>query len=148
VVLLQPNSRGRIGLASANPTDAPAIDPGYLTDESDLRRLVYGLRVAGELLATSALREYVGEPMAPWTGELDEDSLAAHVRAHAETLYHPVGTCRMGSDDRSVVDCQLRVRGVRGLRVADVSVMPRINRGHTQAPAYLIGEKAAELLVR
>jgi choline dehydrogenase len=147
VVLLQPESEGRIGLASARAADPPVIDPGYLSADADVRRLVTGLRMAQRLLDTSALRPYVGEPMLPWTGEMDDDTLERHVRERAETLYHPVGTCRMGTGDDTVVDCELRVHGLRGLRVADASVMPRINRGHTQAPAYMIGEKAAELVL-
>jgi choline dehydrogenase len=146
VVLLQPESEGRITLGSANPADPPVIDPGYLASKADLDRLVTGLKLAHRLLTTEALRPFVGEPMAPWTGKVDDESLAAHVRDHAETLYHPVGTCRMGTGPGSVVDLELKVHGLQGLRVADASVMPRINRGHTQAPAYMIGEKAADLL--
>jgi len=148
VVLLQPESEGRITLASADPAEAPAIDPGYLTHEADIRRLAAGLKVAHRLLETGPLRPFSGAPMPPWTGEVDDESLTAHVRDHAETLYHPVGTCRMGPGDDAVVGLDLKVRGLQGLRVADASVMPRINRGHTQAPAYMIGEKAADLITR
>ena len=146
VVLLQPESEGRITLASADPADPPVIDPGYLSAEADVRRLVTGLKVAQRLLETGPLRPFAGEPMSPWTGSMDDDVLAAHIREHAETLYHPVGTCRMGTGDDTVVDLDLKVHGLQGLRVADASVMPRINRGHTQAPAYMIGEKAADLI--
>ena len=148
VVLLQPESEGRITLGSANPADPPVIDPGYLTAEGDLRRLVTGLLMAHRLLQTEAMRPFAGEPMEPWTGAVDDETLTAHVRDHAETLYHPVGTCRMGTGDDTVVDLDLKVHGLQGLRVADASVMPRINRGHTQAPAYMIGEKAADLISR
>jgi choline dehydrogenase len=147
VVLLQPESEGRITLASADPADAPLIDPGYLTEAADARRLVAGLKAAHRLLDTEALRPYAGAPMAPWAGQLDDESLLRHVREHSETLYHPVGTCRMGTGDDTVVDCELKVHGLRGLRVADASVMPRLNRGHTQAPVFMIGEKAADLVV-
>jgi choline dehydrogenase len=146
VVLLQPDSRGRIALASANPAEAPLIDPGYLTAEADLKRLVVGLRFAESLLGTEALRPYVGAPMDPWPGPVDDDVLAQYIRERAETLYHPVGTCRMGTDAQSVVDGELKVHGLRGLRVVDASVMPRINRGHTQAPVYMIAERAADLI--
>ncbi len=146
VVLLQPDSSGRIRLASADPADPPRIDPGYLTGESDLRRLLFGLRFAERLIEQEPLRPYAGEPMAPYPGPGDDEQLARYVREHSETLYHPTGTCRMGTDADSVVDPALRVRGVEGLRVADVSIMPRINRGHTHAPAIMIGEKAADLL--
>ena len=146
-VLLQPDSRGRVTLGSANPADPPQIDPGYLTAPADLTRLVAGVRIAEELLAAEALREYVGGPMTPYPGTVGTAELAQHIRERAETLYHPVGTCRMGSDPDAVVDPALKVRGLDGLRVVDVSVMPRINRGHTQAPAYLIAEKAADLIL-
>jgi choline dehydrogenase len=126
--------------------DPPVIDPGYLTAEADLRRLVLGLRAAERLLETEALRPLVGAPMDPWPGRVDDEHLTHYVRERAETLYHPVGTCRMGSDADSVVDCELEVRGVRGLRVVDASVMPRINRGHTQAPTFMIAERAASLI--
>lgn len=148
VVLLQPESEGRITLGSANPADPPVIDPGYLAAEADVRRLVTGLKLAHRLLETQALRPFAGGPMEPWSGAVDDESLAAHVRDHAETLYHPVGTCRMGTGGDTVVDLELKVHGLQGLRVADASVMPRINRGHTQAPAYMIGEKAADLISR
>jgi choline dehydrogenase len=146
VLLLQPDSRGRIRLASADPAEPPVIDPGYLTAESDLPRLVAGMRIAERLCDADALRPYVGRPMPPWPGKVDDASLARFVREHGETAYHPVGTCRMGSDDAAVVDCQLRVRGLSGLRVVDASVMPRIIRGHTQAPTVMIAERASDLI--
>jgi choline dehydrogenase len=146
VELLQPDSYGDIRLASADPTEPPVIDPGYLTAQSDLRGLVAGLRIAERLLDTAALRPYVGAPMAPWPGKVDDATLATAVRKHAQTAFHPVGTCRMGSDDAAVVDCELRVRGLDGLRVVDASVMPRIIRGHTHAPTVMIAEHAADLI--
>ncbi|MEU5884786.1 GMC family oxidoreductase N-terminal domain-containing protein [Spirillospora sp. NPDC047279] len=147
VVLLQPESSGRIALASADPAAAPSIDPGYLTGEGDLRVMAHGVRFAEKLLATQPLKAYAGPPMDPYEGGADDDEkVARHVRANGETLYHPTGTCRMGTDDDAVVDPELRVRGVEGLRVADVSVLPRITRGHTNAPAIMIGERAAALI--
>jgi choline dehydrogenase-like flavoprotein len=146
VVLLQPDSVGRLRLSSTDPAVAPRIDPRYLTGETDLRRLMYGLRKAEELLGSEALAPYAGEPMAPYAGADDDETLARYIRAHSQTLYHPTGTCRMGTDETSVVDPELRVRGVEGLRVADASVMPQINRGHTHAPSVMIGEKAADLI--
>ncbi|MEU8396127.1 GMC family oxidoreductase N-terminal domain-containing protein [Nonomuraea sp. NPDC048892] len=142
VVLLQPESRGRVGLNGADVL----IDPAYLSAEADVRRLVAGLRTAQRVFATDAMKRFAGGPMAPyWAPETDEE-LARWVRERGETLYHPVGTCRMGTDDGSVVDPELRVRGVEGLRVADASVMPTLNRGHTHAPAVMIGEKGADLI--
>ena len=146
VELLQPDSRGDIRLASADPAEPPAIDPGYLTAESDLRGLVAGVRIAERLCDTAALRPYVGAPMAPYPGKVDDATVATLIREHAQTAFHPVGTCRMGSDDAAVVDSELRVRGLDGLRVVDASVMPRIIRGHTHAPTVMIAERAADLI--
>ncbi|WP_460495031.1 GMC oxidoreductase [Dactylosporangium cerinum] len=106
-----------------------------------------GVRVAERLARSSALAPFVGAPMEPYTGVLDDDGLAGSIRRHSETLYHPVGTCRMGTDDGAVVDPSLRVRGLAGLRVVDASVLPVINRGHTMAPVYMVAEKAADLIL-
>jgi choline dehydrogenase len=146
VVLLQPESRGRITLAGPDPVQPPVIDPGYLTSPADLPRLVAGMRQAERLLAAEALRAYVGPAMDPWPGQLTDAELEVFVRQHAETLYHPVGTCRMGTGPDAVVDPELRVHGLQGLRVVDASVMPRINRGHTHAPTVMLAERAADLI--
>lgn len=148
-ILLRPRSRGTIRLASADPTDKAVIDPGYLTDPDgiDEATLLAGLAECERLIDTDALRAVTtggwiqpagGEKMTPT--ERAESSL--HQYSH--TLYHPVGTARMGMDAASVVDPDLRVRGVSGLRVADASVMPTVIRGHTNAPAIVIGEVAAD----
>jgi choline dehydrogenase len=121
----------------------PNIDPGYLSEPNDLARLVEGVRQCQDLFATSALRPHVSAPMEP---ALDETDLEEFVRSQAETLYHPVGTCRMGTDGESVVDAELRVRGIDGLRVVDASVIPTIIRGHTHAPTIMIAEKGADLI--
>ncbi|MFI6926354.1 GMC family oxidoreductase [Nonomuraea spiralis] len=144
VVLLQPESRGRVGLSGRDVL----IDPGYLSAEADVKRLIAGLRTAKQVFATSAMRRYAGGPMAPYWGPESDEELAQWIRERGETLYHPVGTCRMGADDASVVDPSLRVRGVEGLRVVDASVMPTLNRGHTHAPAVMIGEKGSELILQ
>jgi choline dehydrogenase len=148
VVLLQPGSRGTVSAASASPAQPPVIEPGYLSDPRDLELLMWGVRQAERLVTTEALRPFTGAPMAPYAGPADDAGLAESIRRHAETLYHPVGTCRMGAadDPAAVVDPQLRVRGLAGLRVVDASVLPRINRGHTMAPVYMIAEKAADLI--
>ncbi|WP_119727809.1 GMC family oxidoreductase [Thermomonospora amylolytica] len=147
VVLLRPESTGRIRLASADPAAPPVIDPRYLSADEDLPRIMHGLRKAEELLATAPLKRYAAGCMDPYPeGAEDDEVLAEYVREHAETLYHPAGTCRMGTGEDSVVDPELRVRGIEGLRVADASVMPSLNRGHTNAPAIMIGEKAADLI--
>ncbi|MFD1545217.1 GMC family oxidoreductase [Nonomuraea guangzhouensis] len=142
VVLLQPESRGRIGLNGREVV----IDPGYLAQEADVKRLVAGLKTAKQVFATAAMKAYAGGPMAPYAGPESDAELAQWVRERGETLYHPVGTCRMGTDAESVVDPSLKVRGLDGLRVVDVSIMPTLNRGHTHAPAIMIGEKGAELI--
>ena len=118
------------------------IDPGYLSDEDDLRVLLYGVRLARRLLETSALKPVVLEELLPGKEAQTDEELAAVVRAKAHTLYHPVGTCALGT----VVDADLRVRGVNGLRVADASVIPRAPRGHTNWPTVVIAEKAADLI--
>ncbi|MFF0312122.1 GMC family oxidoreductase [Streptosporangium sp. NPDC004379] len=141
-VLLHPESRGRIRLDGRDVV----IDPAYLSAPADVGRLVAGLRAAKGLFATVALKPYAGPPMDPYWGAETDEELARWVRERGETLYHPVGTCRMGADDESVVDPSLRVRGVAGLRVADASVMPAINRGHTHAPTVMIAERAADLI--
>ncbi|MCP2343832.1 GMC family oxidoreductase, partial [Actinomadura rupiterrae] len=148
VVLLRPESSGRISLASDDPSAKPAIDPAYLSAPGDLPRLVKGLRMGAKLLDTGPVARYAERPMVPHPRSGDDEDLAAYVRAHAETLFHPTGTCRMGTDEDSVVDPELRVRGVEGLRVADASILPEIIRGHTNAPSVMVGEHAADLVRR
>ncbi|MET0912391.1 MAG: GMC oxidoreductase, partial [Acidimicrobiales bacterium] len=144
-ILLQPESRGSIRLTAADPSAAPAIDPRYLQDGADLATMILGVREAQRLLDTDALAPFVAEPIEAPAGD-DDAAIEAFLAEQAETLYHPVGTCGMGADAESVVDPELRVRGIERLRVADASVMPRINRGHTHAPAVMIGERAADLV--
>jgi choline dehydrogenase len=139
--LLTPKSRGQIKLASADPGEAPLIDPAYLSDESDLERLAEGVRFARRLLDQSALVRYRGAPVQGRVPEPEE-----HIREWGQTLYHPVGSCKMGTGEGAVVDSSLRVLGVEGLRVADASVMPLIPRAHVNATTVLIAEKAAQLL--
>jgi len=152
-ILLKPESTGTIRLASADPLAAPLIDPRYLSDVggSDRARLMAGLGICEEILQAPALQTTSGPRfLAPEGADtlerVERDTVAVETAAH--TIYHPVGTARMGTDAASVVDEQLRVRGVQGLRVADASVMPDIIRGHTQAPSMVIGEKAADLLAQ
>ncbi|MDI2131179.1 GMC family oxidoreductase [Yinghuangia seranimata] len=145
-ILLQPESVGTIVPAGPDPERQPVIDPAYLSASADRATLLAGLRRAVDVLNTDALGRYVGAPMAPWPGDVDDEALGRYISEHSETLYHPVGTCRMGTDDQAVVDPQLRVHGISGLRVVDASVMPRINRGHTHAPTVMIAERAADLI--
>ncbi len=145
---LRPRSRGRIGLVSANASDKARIEARYLTDADgfDMKMMVECARVSREVLAQKAFDAFRGAPIFPERDDLSDDELAAFVRAKAETVYHPVGTCRMGSDEASVVDPQLRVRGVEGLRVIDASVMPTLIGGNTNAPTIMIAERAADLI--
>jgi choline dehydrogenase-like flavoprotein len=148
-ILLKPKSSGTITLRSSDPKDKPVIDPRYLTDAAgrDRAALMSGLRICAEIAGSPALKDVIGKIERPRNAAvLDEEILERALNSLAHTLYHPVGTCRMGSDDASVVDPQLRVRGVAGLRVVDASVMPTIIRGHTHAPSVLIGEKAADMI--
>ncbi|MCW2878419.1 MAG: Choline dehydrogenase [Sphaerisporangium sp.] len=142
VILLQPESRGRITLGDGQVV----IDPCYLTAEADMRRMVAGLKKAREVAATTALKPYTGKPMRPYEEAETDEEIAELVRRHSETLYHPAGTCKMGIDDDAVVDPSLRVIGVPGLRVVDTSVMPMLNRGHTHAPTIMIAERASDLI--
>jgi choline dehydrogenase len=144
--LLDPASVGEIALRSTDPADAPAIRPNYLQEPADLRTLVDGVKLARELARTPALGRYRGAEVWPGDWARTDEDLAEHVRRHVQTLYHPVGTCRMGEDAGAVVDARLRVRGVEGLRVADASVMPGIVSGNTNAPTIMIAEKAAGLI--
>ena len=148
-VLLKPLSTGTVTLRSTDPTAKPIIDPRYLSDPDGVDRaaIMAGLRATIRIANSPALKDVIGGIARPLNATtLDDETLERAIDTLAHTLYHPVGTCRMGRDDLSVVDPQLRVRGVHGLRVADASVMPAIVRGHTHAPAVVIGEKAADLI--
>ncbi len=144
--LLTPKARGRLWLRSADPSDKPRILTNSLTEPEDVASLVAGVKIAREIAATGPMREICGREVFPGDGVKDDADIEADVRRRVELLYHPVGTCRMGSDDASVVDPELRVRGVENLRVADASVMPIITGGNTNAPAIMIGERAADLV--
>jgi choline dehydrogenase len=145
-VALQPRSRGTVTLASSDPSAPPLIDPRLVSDPADLEVLVHGVRLARRIAAAPALREWNGGELTPETAATSHDDLRDFVRAHVHTIYHPVGTCRMGTDTEAVVDPALRVRGVDGLRVVDASIMPTIPRGHTMAATVMIAEKAADLV--
>jgi choline dehydrogenase len=145
---LRPRSRGRISLVSDRAGDKPRIEANYLGDVEgfDLRMMVECAKVSRTLFAQKAFDAYRGAPIFPARNDLSDSELADFIRAKAETVYHPVGTCRMGSDDASVVDNDLRVRGVEGLRVIDASVMPTLIGGNTNAPTMMIAERAADLI--
>ena len=146
VVLLQPESRGAIRLATSDPRDHPLIDPRYLSEPRDLAVLAAGTERAIEVFETAPLAPHMRGWIRPDRRPTSARDLESAVRHWSETLYHPAGTCRMGTDAHSVVDGELRVHGLDGLRVADASVIPVLNRGHTNAPTIMIGERAATLV--
>lgn len=147
VSIARPESRGTIMATSADPMVRPAIRPNYLAVENDLRVSLAGLRHARRIFAAPALAQHSGGEIfpGPKTSDSDED-LAAFARAAGTTLYHPVGTCRMGEDPQAVVDSRLRVRGIAGLRVIDASIMPIVTTGNTNAPTIMIAEKGAAMI--
>jgi choline dehydrogenase len=145
---LRPRSRGRLSLVSNRASDKPRIEANYLSDAEgfDLRMMVECARISREIFAQRAFDPYRGTPIFPERSDLSDAELADFVRRKAESVYHPVGTCRMGDDDDAVVDAALRVRGVEGLRVVDASVMPYLPGGNTNAPTIMIAERAADLI--
>jgi choline dehydrogenase len=145
--LIYPKSRGTLRLATADPTAAPLIDPGYLTEPDDTTVLLDGMELVREVMASKLIANGIDLELSPGTAYPDRAALAAQVPNRATSVYHAVGTCRMGSDERAVVDPALKVRGVDGLRVADASIMPSITGGNTNAPAMMIGEHCASLIL-
>ncbi|MEY9929156.1 choline dehydrogenase [Catenulispora sp. GP43] len=145
--LIYPKSRGTLRLASADPAAAPLIDPAYLHDPADAKLLLDGMELVREAMAHRSLSGRVHGESAPGSAHANRAALAAELPNRATTVYHPVGTCRMGVDERAVVDPALRVRGIEGLRVADASIMPSIVGGNTNAAAMMIGEHAAGLML-
>ena len=147
VCQLRPESRGEIRLKDAKATTYPAIHPNYLATETDRRTIVDGIKVAIKIAEQQPLASKISERFRPGPEETTDDELLEWARNWSTTIYHPTGTCRMGSDPNAVVDARLRVRGVDGLRVADCSIMPEIVSGNTNAPAIMIGEKASDMIL-
>ena len=143
--VLRPESRGSVRLASSDAAAAPAIDPGFLTDARDMATLRAGVRMMHRIAAAPPLSDYSGADRHPVNIE-DDAALDALIRSRADTVYHPVGTCRMGNDDAAVVDPTLKLNGIDGLWVADASIMPRLVSGNTNAPSIMIGERAADFV--
>lgn len=145
---LLPKSRGRIGLKIADPTAHPRIEGNYLSHPDDVGVLLNGAKLARKLLHAPALARHLREEVRPGPAVQTDEALIDDIRARAETIYHPVGTCRMGSDSASVVDPAARVRGIDGLRVVDASILPSIVSGNTNAPTMAIAENVAQMMIR
>ena len=144
---LRPESKGTIGLRSADPFDTPMIDPNYLASEEDRRVVREGLKIMRDVIGQDAFKPYRGPEMSPGDSVKTDDEIDTFIRQNAETIYHPVGTVRMGTDAGAPLDGQLRVRGVEGLRVVDASVMPTLIGGNTNAPTIMVAEKAADMIL-
>lgn len=146
VCLLRPKSRGRVGLRSADPLAAPLIDPDFFGEEEDLAGMVRGFKLMREIMEAPALTAYRGRDIYTSAISTDKD-IRNIIRQRADTVYHPVGTCKMGGDEMAVVDSTLRIHGLEGLRVVDASVMPTIVGGNTNAPVIMIAEKTADMIL-
>jgi choline dehydrogenase len=146
VSLTHPQNSGSVSLRTLHPSDTPTIRLNYLQSQSDVQKLVAGIQLLRSLFHSSSFDEFRGEEVAPGAKVESGEALVAYVREVCNTVYHPIGTCKMGTDPMAVVDPELRVHGVEGLRVVDASIMPTITTGNTNAPTIMIGEKAADLI--
>lgn len=146
-VVLQPQSRGRMSIRDADPRSAPVINPNWFSDPEDMRKILGGLRYIRKVLDVPALKDVFFPALAPLTELQSDQQLEAYVKSAATTMWHPVGTCRMGSDEGSVVDADLRVRGARNLRVIDASIMPNIVSANTNAATMALASKGVDLLL-
>lgn len=144
--ITHPESRGSVRLRSSSPFDPPLIRVNYLQKESDMQLIVEGLKISRQLAQCDVFNEFRGEEIAPGAEVSSDKAIRDYIRATCGTAWHPVGTCKMGIDQMAVVDPQLKVRGIKGLRVVDASIMPTITTGNTNAPTIMIGEKAADLM--
>ena len=147
VCQLRPTSRGEVTLRSGQASDAPAVLFNYLSTEVDRRTMIAGVRLTRRIARSAPMAPYIADEYRPGFGIESDDEVLAFIREHASTIFHPVGTCRMGPDEDSVVDTRLRVRGVQGLRVIDASIMPLLVSGNTNAGSIAIGEKGADLIL-
>ncbi|MES1203638.1 MAG: GMC oxidoreductase, partial [Pseudomonadota bacterium] len=144
---LRPESRGRVGIASADPFAAPLIDPNYLDADGDRHVMRDAFRIARTIVSQKMFSLYRGPELIPGADVITDAQIDAWIRQTAETIYHPIGTCRMGADEGAVVDGALRLRGAENLRVVDASVMPKLLGGNTNAPVIMIAEKAADMIL-
>jgi choline dehydrogenase len=147
VCQLRPESRGTVRIRSTDPFEPPAMRPNYLSTEVDRRCALAGVRLARSLAGTEALKPYIAEEYRPGPAARTDEELLEFARSYGGTIFHPVGTCKMGNDPTGVVDERLRLRGIAGLRVVDCSVMPALVSGNTHAPAVMIAEKASDLIL-
>jgi choline dehydrogenase len=145
---MRPESKGHIHIVSSDPRRAPAINFNFLSSPADAELTVRAIRIARSIMTAPALAGMQVSEIAPGAAQNTDDEIINWVKEVGETTYHPVGTCKMGSDAMAVVDDQLRVRGLQGLRVADASIMPTLTSGNTNAPCIMIGEKAADMVLR
>ena len=145
-VLLRPKSRGSLQLQSADPATAPVIHPRYYSERTDLAQMIEGLKIARALTRTHAFDGIFVEEALPGAAVTGDDALEAYLRETGDTIFHPVGTCKMGTDAQAVVDPRLCVHGIEALRVIDASIMPTITSGPTNAPCIMIGEKGADMI--
>ena len=145
---LRPHSRGSVHLASADPEEPPAIIANYLADPRDRATSIAALRLVRRIAEQPALKALIVREVRPGPEAQSDEALLDHIARLGATSYHPVGTCRMGSDAMAVVDSELRVHGVTGLRVADASIMPTMVSSNTNAPSFMIGERCAEFILR
>nr|MCU0950375.1 GMC oxidoreductase [Burkholderiaceae bacterium] len=143
---LRPQSRGRIAITSRDPLTAPSMQPNYLATELDRRTVVAGMKAARAIARSAPMQPLVRREFKPGPGTDDDAALLEFARNHGATIFHPSGTCKMGSDPLAVVDARLRVHGIGGLRVVDCSIMPTLVSGNTNAPAVMIAEKAADMI--
>jgi choline dehydrogenase len=148
VCVLRPQSRGHVRIRSTDPREAPAIQPRYLSAPEDRAVMVRGMRLLRHVMAQKAIRRYIAEERAPGDRCQSDDELLCFAREVCTTVFHPVSTCRMGSDVTAVVDERLRVRGIEGLRVVDGSVMPSLVSGNTNAAIIMIAEKGADMILQ
>ena len=144
---LRPKSRGTVRLKSRNPAEAPAIDPRYLSDPADVETLLKGIKHVRNIMVQPAFDHCRGDEIFPGSDVQTDEELVEFIRKKADTIYHPVGTCKMGDDDMAVVDTELKVHGLENLWVVDASIMPTLVGGNTNAPTVMIAHKAADIML-